>query len=73
VLGLARTGLNCLTVGPVDTPEYKRHVDFLKEALRRKDGVTARERMYIETRDAAYTCDPKDRDPDAGIRRMIRR
>ena len=60
--GLARTGLTWFTDGPVDTPEFKRYLDFLKEAVRRKDGVTPRERMYIETWDAAYTCDPKDRE-----------
>jgi len=60
--GLARTGLNWFTDGPVDTPEFKRYLDFLKEAVRRKHAVTPRERMYIETWDAAYTCDPKDRE-----------
>ena len=60
--GLARTGLNWFTDGPVDKPEFRRYLDFLKEAVRRKGAVTPREGMYIETWEAAYTCDPKDRE-----------
>jgi len=71
--GLARTGLNWFTAGPVDTPEFKRYLDFLKEAVRRKDGVTPRERMYIETWDAAYTCDLKDREMNLikGLQKIV--
>src|ERR1700683_406551 len=42
--GLARTGLTWFG-GDLDTPENKRYLDFLNEAVRRKDSVTPRERM----------------------------
>lgn len=58
--GLARTGLNWST-GLSDFPEVKRYKDFLKEAVRRKDAVTPRERMYIEAWDAAMRADAPDR------------
>jgi peroxiredoxin len=45
--GLARTGLSWST-GLSDIPDVKRYKDFLKEAVRRKDSVTERERLYIE-------------------------
>ncbi len=60
--GLARTGLTWFTSGPVDTPEFKRYLDFLKEAVRRKDSVTPRERLYIEAWYAAFTGPVDDRE-----------
>ncbi len=53
--GLARTGLNWFARGPVDTPEFQRYMDFLKEAIRRKGSVTPRERLYIEAWELAFT------------------
>ncbi|HTA29061.1 MAG TPA: hypothetical protein VK731_01175, partial [Candidatus Cybelea sp.] len=53
--GLARTGLNWFSRGPIDTPESKRYLDFLKEAVRRKDAVSPRERMYIEAWATAFS------------------
>ena len=58
--GLARTGLSWST-GLSDTPEVKRYKDFLKEAVRRKDAVTPRERMYIEAWDEAMQAEPTER------------
>jgi hypothetical protein len=58
---LARCGLNWFTRGPVDTPETRRYLDFLKEAVRRKGSVTERERMYIEAWEAAFALDVKER------------
>ncbi|HEX2837382.1 MAG TPA: redoxin domain-containing protein [Phycisphaerales bacterium] len=58
--GLARCGINWST-GLSDFPEVKRFKDFLKEAVRRKDAVTARERMYIEALDEAMRADAPDR------------
>ncbi len=52
--GLARTGLNWFARGPLDGPEHKRYLDFLNEAVRRKDSVSPRERMYIEAWVKAY-------------------
>jgi len=59
--GLARCGLNWFTRGPVDTPETRRYLDFLKEAVRRKESVTPRERMYVEAWATAFTGDGKER------------
>jgi peroxiredoxin/cytochrome c-type biogenesis protein CcmH/NrfG len=53
--GLARTGLNWSARGPLDTPELKRYLDFLNEAVRRKDAVSPRERMYIEAWATAFS------------------
>jgi hypothetical protein len=53
--GLARTGLTWFTRGSLDTPETKRYLDFLNEAVRRKDAVTPRERMYIEAWATAFS------------------
>jgi peroxiredoxin/tetratricopeptide (TPR) repeat protein len=58
--GLARTGLSWST-GLSDFPEVKRYKDFLKEAVRRKDSVTPRERMYIDAWDMAVRADAADR------------
>lgn len=46
-LGLARCGLNWFTLGSIN-PGSKRYLDFLAEAVKRKDGLPERERMYIE-------------------------
>jgi peroxiredoxin len=51
--GLARCGAR-------EGPEGKRYVDFLKEAIRRKETVSPRERMYIEAWESAYTGEGKD-------------
>jgi peroxiredoxin/tetratricopeptide (TPR) repeat protein len=45
---LARCGLNWFVGSRLDAPEIKRYLDFLDEAIRRKELVSARERMYIE-------------------------
>ncbi len=47
---LARCGFNWFTLGApaYDDKEFGRYKTFLKEAVRRKDKVTERERMYIE-------------------------
>lgn len=58
--GMARTGLSWST-GLSDFPEVKRYKDFLKEAVRRKAGVTVRERMYIEAWDGAMSAEPSAR------------
>ncbi|MFO1009246.1 MAG: redoxin domain-containing protein [Planctomycetota bacterium] len=47
--GLARCGMNWFAShGPAANPELKRYRDFLKEAVRRRDSVSERERMYID-------------------------
>jgi len=53
--GLARCGMNWFTArhAPSD-PVLERSKDFLKEAVRRKDAVSERERMYIEAWDDAF-------------------
>lgn len=58
--GMARCGLNWST-GLSDFPEVKRYKDFLKEAVRRKDLVTPRERMYIEAWDIAMRAEASER------------
>lgn len=58
--GLARCGINWST-GLSDFPDVKRFKDFLKEAVRRKDAVTPRERMYIEALDEAMRAEAPDR------------
>ncbi len=58
--GMARTGLSWST-GLSEFPEVKRYKDFLKEAVRRKDSVTPRERMYIEAWDTAMNAEAPDR------------
>jgi peroxiredoxin len=49
--GLARCG------SPGDAPDSKRYLDFLNEAIRRKDKCSPRERLYIEAWEAAFTGD----------------
>ena len=48
--GLARCGFTWFDRGQpsLDDPRYARFRDFLNEAIKRKDKVTERERMYIE-------------------------
>jgi peroxiredoxin/tetratricopeptide (TPR) repeat protein len=58
--GMARTGLSWST-GLSDFPDVKRYKDFLKEAVRRKETVTPRERLYIEAWDDAMRADVADR------------
>jgi peroxiredoxin/tetratricopeptide (TPR) repeat protein len=58
--GLARCGINWST-GLSDFPEVKRFKDFLKEAVRRQDAVTPRERMYIEAWDETMRVDQAER------------
>ncbi|MFZ4573794.1 MAG: redoxin domain-containing protein [Phycisphaerales bacterium] len=58
--GLARTGLSWST-GLSDFPEVKRYKDFLKEAVKRKDSVSPRERMYIEAWDSAMNAEAPNR------------
>lgn len=58
--GLARCGINWST-GLADYPEVKRFKDFLKEAVRRKDSVSPRERMYIEAWQDAMLAEAPDR------------
>jgi peroxiredoxin/tetratricopeptide (TPR) repeat protein len=60
--GLARTGLNWFARGPLDTPELKRYLDFLNEAVRRKDAVSPRERMYIEAWATAFSGESKGKE-----------
>ncbi len=52
--GLARCGLNLFSSTPYPGPELTRSKQFLKEAVKRKGSVTERERLYIETWDAAW-------------------
>ena len=49
--GLARCG------SPGDGPDSKRYLDFLNEAIRRTDKCSPRERLYIESWEAAFTGD----------------
>jgi peroxiredoxin/tetratricopeptide (TPR) repeat protein len=58
--GLARCGINWST-GLFDHPDVKRYKDFLKEAVRRKDSATPRERMYIEAWDETMRAEPPER------------
>src|SRR5947209_6880226 len=55
--GLARCGQR-------EGPEGKRYVDFLKEAVRRKETVSPRERMYIEAWEAAYSGEVKEHEKE---------
>ncbi len=53
--GLAATVLNWFTGPELNTPETKRGLDFLKEAVRRKSAASPRERLYIEAWTKAFT------------------
>lgn len=59
--GLAMCSLNWFSDPKLESPEEKRGLEFLKDAVRRKASVTPRERMYIEAWDAAFTGDSPDR------------
>lgn len=52
--GLARRGLNWFSSGTGNDPHLVRFRDFLNEAVKRKDQVKLRERLYIEAWDAAW-------------------
>jgi len=58
--GLARCGLNWFSVGQGESPQLKRFREFLKEAVKRKNKVTERERLYIEAWDAAWSKSGED-------------
>lgn len=58
--GLARCGLNWFSIASGQSPELKRFRDFLKEAVKRKESVTERERLYIEAWDAAWAKDGEE-------------
>jgi len=53
--GLARCGLNWFSSGAGPDPSLQRYRDFLKEAVKRKDKASERERLYIEAWDAAWS------------------
>ena len=55
--GLATTGLNWFREPAAGSPESKRCLEFLKEAVRRKASVSAREQMYITAWEVAYNGD----------------
>ncbi len=59
---LSRCGLNWFTMRSpnFDDKEFDRYKAFLKEAVRRKDKVTERERMYIEAWEKATAPDQKE-------------
>ena len=68
--GLARCGMNWFaSFGPGDNPELERYRDFLKEAVRRKGAVSARERMYIEAWVAGF--DPEVEKPGEEMTRRL--
>ncbi len=60
---LARSGFNWFTIGApnFDDKQFERYKVFLKEAVRRKDKVTERERMYIEAWEYAFAPAEKNR------------
>jgi len=61
--GLARCGFNWFTIGSpnYDDKQWDRYKTFLKEAVRREDKVTDREKMYIQAWADAYGPDANDR------------
>jgi len=59
--GLALTSLNWFADPAGDSPENKRGLEFLREAVRRKASVTPRERMYIEAWETGFTGESKGR------------
>ncbi|WP_395139289.1 redoxin domain-containing protein [Armatimonas sp.] len=60
---LARCGFNWFTVGApnYDDKQFDRYKTFLSEAVRRKNKVTERERLYIEAWEKAYAPQEKNR------------
>jgi len=71
--GLARTGLNWSARGPLDTPEMKRYLDFLNEAVRRKDAASPRERMYIEAWATAFSGEAKGKERTQMLARELQK
>ncbi|MCC6409554.1 MAG: redoxin domain-containing protein [Planctomycetes bacterium] len=59
--GLAATSLNWFSKPELDSPEAKRGLEFLKEAVRRKTTVSPRERTYIEAWATAFTGESLER------------
>lgn len=59
--GLSVTGLNWFDSFGAETPEHKRGLDFLREAVRRKASASPRERMYIEAWDAGFNAKGDER------------
>ena len=59
--GLAATSLNWFSEPSLDSPEAKRGLDFLKEAVRRKASASPRERMYIDAWNTAFTGESPER------------
>ncbi|MBL8066354.1 MAG: redoxin domain-containing protein [Chthonomonadaceae bacterium] len=62
---LARCGFNWFSMGSpsFDDKEFDRYKTFLKEAVRRKEKVTERERLYIEAWEKATAPETKDHVP----------
>ncbi len=60
---LARCGFTWFTIGVpnYDDKQYDRYKSFLNEAVRRKNTVTERERLYIEAWEKAYAPQEKNR------------
>ncbi|HMS55569.1 MAG TPA: redoxin domain-containing protein [Fimbriimonadaceae bacterium] len=60
---LARCGFNWFSIGAptYDDKDFGRYKVFLKEAVKRKDKATDRERMYIEAWENAYAPNEKER------------
>lgn len=55
--GLARCGMNWLSLRLrfiQKNPSWQRYRDFLEEAVKRKEGLPERERLYIEAWDAVF-------------------
>ncbi|MCW5937841.1 MAG: redoxin domain-containing protein [Fimbriimonadaceae bacterium] len=52
-LGMARCGLTWFTISSPGGEGLKRYRDFLVEAVKRKEGLPERERMYIEAWEAS--------------------
>jgi len=61
--GLARRGLNWFSIGADEDSTWERYRDFLKEAVKRKDGLPERERLYIEAWDEAFA---REKDEQGG-------
>lgn len=59
--GLAATSLNWFSEPVLESPESKRGLEFLREAVRRRGSVSERERMYIDAWDAAFNGQSQER------------
>lgn len=62
--GLAFSGLNWFSLGGINSEDRKRYRDFLNEAIKRKDGLPERERLYIEAWEACLN-------PTADVAKVI--